>query len=258
MLFAMIDTDTTTYLKDIAVLVQSAVTVAAILLGGLWSYFLFVKKRQKYPRAVISQEFTRRPLVKGKVLLSIRTVVRNAGDVLLSLETGEVRVQQVLPLSDDLKAVLLGEGDLVGEGGTEVEWPLISSRRFQWEKGDCEIEPGESERVDADFILDSHVRTITAYSHFQNTKKRKRDIGWGLTTVYDITPTPLPAGILVPVPTGTSVSEKHGLPHPASTGADRSKPEVPVDTGDQNPSGPASKEENRSSQWSSPSTAGKH
>jgi hypothetical protein len=37
-----------------------------------------------------------------------------------------------------------------------------------------------------DFILDGDLDTILVYSYYRNVQKRNRDIGWGLTTLYDL------------------------------------------------------------------------
>jgi hypothetical protein len=173
-------------LKDFMSIIQAIATTIAILLGGLWSYFLFVKKRQKFPHATISHQIHYKPISNGKALLNVKTVINNSGDVLLSLESGEVRVQQILPLPADI-ASMIGEGqDPVPENKTEVDWPLIGVRSFTWEKGTCEIEPGENDHFVTDYVVDADIQLVTVYSYFKNTKKYKRDIGWGVTTLYEI------------------------------------------------------------------------
>lgn len=54
------------------------------------------------------------------------------------------------------------------------------------EKGELEIEPGESDHVYFDCIINSEPEVIEVYSYFKNIKKHWRDIGWPLTTVYDL------------------------------------------------------------------------
>jgi len=172
--------------KDLMSVIQAIATTIAIFIGGFWTYFLFVKKRQKFPRASISHQIFHKPLLQEKALLNVKTVLSNSGDVLLSLESGEVRVQQILPLPTDI-ASLIGEGqDPVPKYKTEVDWPLIGVRSFAWEKGKCEIEPGENDHFVSDYVVNADVQLVTVYSYFKNTRKRKRDIGWGVTTVYQI------------------------------------------------------------------------
>lgn len=73
-------------LKDIAQIVQTIVTVIAIFIDGLWSYRLFVKKRQIYPRASLTHRITALRLTDKATLLNIVVTVANLGDVLISIE----------------------------------------------------------------------------------------------------------------------------------------------------------------------------
>ena len=174
--------------KDIVTIIQAVVTIIAVILGGVWTYFLFIKKRQRFPRASISHQIFYKRISESKALLNIKTVIANSGDVLLCLESGFVRIQQILPIPDDIADIIKQDQDPVGEDKTEVDWPLISERFFTWDTGKCEIEPAESDQFVSDHVIDPQVQLISVYSYFKNTKKRKRDIGWGATTVYRITP----------------------------------------------------------------------
>ena len=173
-------------LKDITDIIAAIATVVAILVGGFWSYTLFVRKRQKYPRANITHRVTPRPMTNSQLLLNVAVTISNPGEVLLSLVSGEIRIQQILPPPSELLNSINQGHDPVEEGQTEVQWPLIASRKSKWEKGKLEIEPGESDQLQYDFILDAKVQTIQVYSYLRNAKKRRREIGWGLTTIYDL------------------------------------------------------------------------
>ncbi|OPY69254.1 MAG: hypothetical protein A4E63_01857 [Syntrophorhabdus sp. PtaU1.Bin050] len=172
--------------NDAINIIQTIVTTIAILVGGLWSYFLFVKKRQRFPRASISHQIFHKPILDGKIFLNVKTIINNTGDVLLCLESGIVRVQRILPVSPEMADSFKNISDPVPQGEKEVDWPLIGTRPFQWEKGNCEIEPGENDHFVADYIIDGGIQLVAIYSHFQNTKKHNRDIGWGITTIYDL------------------------------------------------------------------------
>lgn len=174
--------------KQIAEILESLVTIAAIIVGGVWTYWLFVKKRQKYPHAKTIHEVVHKYLPGKKLWIRVTVTITNLGDVLLSLTSGEVFVQQILPLisSSEESVKLLEkeqkEKDVVCR---EIEWPGYV-REFKWEKERFEIEPGESDQISCDFILDDGVKTIRVYSYLKNVSKGKREIGWRLTTIYNI------------------------------------------------------------------------
>lgn len=173
-------------LDEVASIIQALATVAALGLGGAWSFWLFVKNRQIYPSASIVHHITHRDIGEGKSLLHVDVVVSNVGDVLVSLIESETRVQQVLPLPASVQDTINSGQDPVPEGKTEVEWPLIDSHEQQLKKGQYEIEPGGSQQINHDFILDADVETIEVYSHVVNEKKRPRKLGWDLTSLYDL------------------------------------------------------------------------
>jgi len=89
-------------IKLIFSLLESFFKIAAILFGGYWSYMLFIKKRQKYPRACISHKLDQYSITDGKKLLHLTLNVQNCGEVLLSLIGGEVRLFQMLPVNQGL------------------------------------------------------------------------------------------------------------------------------------------------------------
>jgi len=172
--------------KTIADIVESVFTVIAFVLSGAWAYTLFVRKRQRYPRARILHRITHKPISDDKVLLHVGVVISNPGEILISLVSLEVRIQQVLPPAAELLDLLSQGQKLVKQGESEVAWPLIESRELSFDEREIEIEPGERERIPFDFVIDAEVQTVEVYSYIKNEVKRDREIGWNLTTLYDL------------------------------------------------------------------------
>ena len=186
-------------LSDIISIAQALATIVIALVGAVWSYRLFWLKRQKYPRAKIEHMITHRALTENKVLLNVVTSISNNGDVLLTLEKGQMWIQQILPLPYKLCTLIDQGEDLVKilqsfvvsrdeekePWTTEIPWPLITSKTFFWGKGKREIEPGDSGQIRCDFILDQEIEIIKVYSFFENVAKRTH-IGWDFATIYDM------------------------------------------------------------------------
>ncbi len=173
-------------LKDIVEIVQGIITAIGIVVGGVWAYLLFVRKRQKYPRADITHEITHYLITDDKVLLHVTVTVKNVGDVLLQLVSGVMRIQQILPLLPEITKAVHEGRDPVGKEMTEVAWPEIVSRNTLGKPEEIEIEPGENDFIYYDFIIGTDIQTIEVYSYFKNAKKRKRELGWGRTTIYHL------------------------------------------------------------------------
>ena len=159
-----------TQVEQMASIIHSAAMVTALVVGGIWTYWLFVRKRQIYPRASIAHHSTHRDIGEGKTLLHVDVTVSNNGDVLVSLVESETRVQQVLPLTAQVSDKIVAGIDPVKKGDTEVPWPHIGRHRKKWEPRMCEIEPGDSQQINHDFIVDSDVETIEIYSYVLNEK----------------------------------------------------------------------------------------
>lgn len=179
-------------LKEIAEFLQAVFTILAIIVGGIYSYYLFWKTRPIFPRANITHHLGHRPIANDKLWLHVSVKISNAGDVLISLVEGEVRISKVLPLPPDILDSINKGHDPVDEeeGETMIMWPEIALRESKWEKGkEVRIEPNESDELHYDFIINAaETKTIEIYSHFRNVVIRNRPIGWTFTTFHDLQP----------------------------------------------------------------------
>ena len=165
---------------------QLLIMSIAIVVGGIWTYILFVRKRQKYPRANITHRVEHWPVSDGKTLLRVTVNISNEGEILLSLVSGFTRVQQMMPWPPELLEFIKRDKEFVKGGQTEVEWPLLKQRPFPFEKREREIEPGEIDEVHFDFIIDPEVQIVVLYSYLKNKRKWRREIGWNTTSVYEL------------------------------------------------------------------------
>lgn len=175
--------------SDLAGAIQAIAGTLALILGGLWTWQLFVRHRQRFPRAKVSHTVEHRALIPGRVLLHVTVELENTGDVLLRPVGYLLRVQQVLPLHPKL-APLAAESAALSEADTEFPWPTLGERRKRLEGGTLELEPGESDRIYCDVVIPDRIQTVEVYSHFDNGTKPKRRIGWSITTLYDLQPQP--------------------------------------------------------------------
>jgi hypothetical protein len=174
--------------KDIFEIIQSVITTLAIIVGGIWSYMLFVSRRQKFPRAKIEHHIDYRSVGSTKMILSIDVMITNSSEVLLSLLSWEIKAKQVLPPRGQLVQFLLLESEEKSSTAPEViVWETIAVRKDEHKKGLFEIEPGEQHQFHLDFLLDADVSTILVESFFKNIEKHGKPVGWSTTTIHDIT-----------------------------------------------------------------------
>jgi hypothetical protein len=201
-------------LKDSLEIIKSVFNILAVIIGAIWGYRLFWLKRQKYPRINISHQIVHKSLTADKNLLNVTVNLLNDGDVLVRLKSGEVWVQQILPLPrnfsfliDEGKDVIKVLRDAIPDESremwqTEAAWPVVShySVNFRaWHKK--EVEPGSSLQLRYDFILDSKIKLIKVYSFYENAAKdpvrvgsrrwkfwaaKKYTVGWESAVIYNL------------------------------------------------------------------------
>ncbi len=178
--------ETVTQLSGVLTDLETAATVIAIIVGGIWSYLLFVRQRLRYPAANIAHEISTIGITEKHILVNVAASIENKGKVLLRLTSCFTRLQRIRPLDEDFSLIMESRGDLVEDGETEVDWPLLGVRDFCHEGGMIELEPGEKEELVADFVIGRDVRAIVAYTYVKNMTKPGREIGWSRTTIREV------------------------------------------------------------------------
>lgn len=166
-------------------IVKEIVTIFALTIGGVWSYMLFVKKRQIYPRAKIEHQIQYQPVEGEKLLLSVDVFISNNSDVLLSLESWNLDVKQMLPPQGELLQYT-NKADAIIKSIQFLDWTILAKRNDEWDKGKFEIEPGEQHQFHSDFLVYSIPQSILVESYFRNIKKRSKVIGWNHITIHNI------------------------------------------------------------------------
>jgi hypothetical protein len=166
--------------KEIAEAAQSTVTVLGVLVGAWWTYSLFVRKREPYPKANVQHRITHWHIA-DRVLLHLTVRITNVSVVVLAIPSLLVRVQQLLPMTAETVEQLAA---CLPAGESEFPWPLLAERSCDWSAEKREVEPGETEECHFDFLLPAEVVAVSVYSYVKNQSKSHREVGWNTTTVY--------------------------------------------------------------------------
>lgn len=173
--------------SDLTSIIESIATIVAIVVGGFWTYFLFIKHRQRFPRANVEHAFEQVRLSGGNTLLHVAAIISNDGNVLVSLESVRTRLQQILPVPDHILSEIEAGDDPVPQDKHEVPWPVLGApRERKFSIGEAEVEPGEREVLDSEFIIGDCVETVVVYTYVKNRSKREREIGWSKTTILKL------------------------------------------------------------------------
>ena len=178
--------------KEKVEIAQAIVTIAAVFIGGLWTYNVFIKERRVYPHVNIEQKIFHVALSDQINLLRVGLDLTNTGNSLMVTGKSTLRVQQILPWLPCPKDGPCAANEVseaivkIKRQGDRFSWPLIAERDVYFAPI-VDIEPGEKQTLDFEFVMPSDVSVVRIYAYFRNEQKFKegREIGWEVSSYYD-------------------------------------------------------------------------
>ena len=174
--------------KDDAAAVQSLVTAAAIVIGGLLALRRFQVFRNLEPHLTITHEIGHRRVGSHYVHLDVTATLHNTSRVHVALRDGDFVLQQVSPVSDEEVERLHFEV-FESREPKSLEWPTLDELYRQWNEGELVVEPGETHHESIEFLVPDDVECVVIYTYFYNPTHRPGSgsaHGWSASTVYDI------------------------------------------------------------------------
>jgi hypothetical protein len=177
-------------------IVQSVVTILALVAGGIWAYWTFTPERTGRPKLNASLTVESRPIDTGNSWVVTQLFIENTGKSKIDLRGGFVRVQQVLPLIPEFRKVIetahRGAYESLSRNGHSVSWPQLCARMLE-PRGF--VEPGEKASFINEFLIPGSVRVIRVYA-FIGTH-RSGDVleqsGWEGASVHELSGAGKPA-----------------------------------------------------------------
>ena len=173
-------------IEQLAGAIESGATVVALLVGGVWSYRLFVKNRLDKPRAETEHNVIVKKIGTNHLLVHVGLIVKNQSQVIMKITSGEVRLVSILPLADKIITKLHNGEKTLRSSETEVVWPEKQVIEFDWSEVPRVIEPQEKDTFHFDFFAKQPLCTFQVYSYIENISVRRRKIGWNTTTFHDV------------------------------------------------------------------------
>ena len=174
--------------RDLINIVQSAVTITAIVAGGLFAIFKLQLFRDLQPHLTITQEVAHRYIGDSYVHIAVTSTLNNTSRVKVELRKGLYRAQRILPTSDEEVEHLYAQV-YVHREHTDFQWPALVELSRIWEQNQLVIEPGESHQETWEVILSSEVRSVLVYAYFYNPSGHpdaQAAEGWAATTIHDM------------------------------------------------------------------------
>lgn len=164
--------------------IQSAVTIVAIIIGGIWTYLLFVAQREKAPHATVEVKTTVIPLTDAVNLLQVDLKLQNTGHTLIPVTSATARIQNVLPLwgcspNDACATRELNEAlDKPERVSDKFDWPLLANRDSDTPNP---VEPRETANLQFEFVIPASVKVARVYGFVENnyvSKGKEPRSGW--------------------------------------------------------------------------------
>jgi hypothetical protein len=178
--------------KDRVDVLSKFVGIIAIVLGGIWTYNIFVKERQHFPHANVQHKVAHVPLSSCVNLVRVGVEIANSGKSRLLSSKSVVWIQKIRPISVCPSDGQCVRADLQHALADPVHkqdrftWPLIGYRENQT-KNSLDLEPDEKEEQDYEFVVPSSVEFVRIYSYYQNDERSTgADTGWRTSTFHDL------------------------------------------------------------------------
>jgi hypothetical protein len=184
--------------------IQAALTIVAIVVGGLWAYMLFIKQRQQYAHLKIEHQVTHVLLPKHRILLIVDVNHSNVGTVKVSLTSADVKIYSLRQQSPTAEAIEQVNGSRFSADEPDLLWDIQAERKATWDPqrnmflemlarfrntrtnpDERVVEPGESDQLHYEFILSDDAWPLLIYSYFENPTITDRNIGWVTRSLYD-------------------------------------------------------------------------
>ena len=169
--------------------VQAAVTLVAIALGGVFAYYKLDLFRDFQPHLTITQEVSHRRVGDRYVHISVRASLVNTSKVKIEIRNATFWMQQVAPFPDEEVERLHEEFMAKPNHEKYIAYPTLVAFDRDWEEDEFVIEPGESGSENYEFIVKNDFDAVSLYAFFndQTTDTNPRDQkGWAAEAVYDI------------------------------------------------------------------------
>jgi hypothetical protein len=164
--------------------IQATLTSAGLIAGGLWAWWLFRQQRHRQFRANVEHRLVH---WRADTTNIVRATVRftNVGTSMIRLTGMRAWAQQVAPPPEEFTAAL-GAGDApISVTDAEYPWPLVGDvRELDWSSLCLEVEPGETEEHNLDFVVPLRATPVAVYSYIPNIRKDGK--GWNTTSIYHL------------------------------------------------------------------------
>jgi hypothetical protein len=163
-------------------IVAQIVSTTAIIIGGVWTYRLFVRQRTNVARANLTQTVEKVDLTAGKTLVRLGLAVENKGNTSIQPRTLEAFVHNLRPITDADLGRLEAARPPRGETDDTLDWPELGRRELDLYTEEFMVEPGETAHLWVDFLIPNGIEVFQVYSRL-DCGKTYGDLYWDVTSI---------------------------------------------------------------------------
>ena len=168
-----------TWLKDFSGIVQSILTILAILAGGGFALYKLKQFRDLEPHLTISHTINHRHVGDPYVHIDVTALLHNSSRVKVELQDGYFLLQHITQLPDGQD---MPDGNLL-----YPPWPVLDQASFDLGDQALVIEPGQSLQEVFQFMVPREVEAVLiSYFFYDSRPSAGHQRGWGISSVYDI------------------------------------------------------------------------
>jgi len=168
-----------------AELINHILTSVGVVVGAFWSYHLFIKNRQKYPKAEIDHKIEIKDIENGEFqLITLIITIKNISQILLPIEEYNIEIFKVIPsleLSDKIEKGYFNKYPSYEIPSNESIFKVTKKT-----KSNMEIEPTEKILLAHNVVIPKGLQTISVHSVVYNPSKSKKQFVWNNITIHDL------------------------------------------------------------------------
>ena len=188
--------------------IRDILAILAIVVGGTWTLWKFVRERQHYVSANVELGVEHKVTTNGRTLVRVTLHIRNIGRIIMRLDKALVYLQHLEPWDEEsLKSLENLDTEIRDEMSpvAEADWAQVDNgaRVIHFSTGQKDIEPGEEDEIPFEFLVPQDTRLMLVYAYIRNSSRRgywnlektngtstlawkSQELGWSRTMYYSM------------------------------------------------------------------------
>jgi hypothetical protein len=163
--------------EQITKIIQSIVTVVAIIYGGIW----FIKSREDKPRVEVINNIETQILDEKSTLVFMNMSLKNVSHVLVEIDRVRLSLDQIIPIEDEKISTRISNDLPFEVNNPEWHWPPLY--KYEVEES-MTLEPDETNNIVVEFVIPRKVTVFQVYTFVHNAYYSSPAFGWPNMSIH--------------------------------------------------------------------------